>query len=184
MVQGKGAVGWKAPPKQTREPVVRQPTQGQTEAAKRLSQGLSVDTNKSTARSNRYVAHNILGAPTPLAVVLDPTEYQQQSMMMAGAPQGAAGYGGYASGAPQQGGAVAPGNPYQPVYGGIYPAFNRDGKPEAVWPSTKANRYDTIPNTTEKAALFACVRFGELTPKSIFSFLLLPIFADWWKKAE
>ena len=145
--QGKGAVGWKAPPKPVRDTAVRQPTQGQSDAAKRLSQGLSV-TRDQSARG-RYTSQNMLGVPNPLAssgysVVLDPTEYSQ---MGANAPsptqQGIPTNGAYPTGAyanvPQQAGA-APGNPYTPVYGGIYPAFNRDGKPEAVWPSTKANR--------------------------------------------
>lgn len=38
----KGVVGWKAPPKPVRKEIVRQPTQTQADAAKRLSQGLSV----------------------------------------------------------------------------------------------------------------------------------------------
>ena len=144
-------MGWKAPPKPARETVVRQPTQGQSDAAKRLSQGLSV-ANTQQPRA-RYSAQNLVGMPNALAssgysVVLDPTEFSLLNAPgSAGVPQagvpanpGAHQHGAYANGAGQQQAGVAPGNPYQPVYGGLYPAFNRDGKPEAVWPSTKANR--------------------------------------------
>lgn len=149
-------MGWKAPPKPVRETVVRQPTQGQAEAAKRLSQGLSVTNAHQAPSRQRYIAQNQLNAPGAIAstgysVVLDPHEYHQQMQN-----------GGFASGMQQPGsagngngagslGPTGPGNgamsstaalgaPYLPVYGGVYPTFGAEAKPEGAWPSTKASR--------------------------------------------
>jgi hypothetical protein len=144
---GKGAVGWKAPPKPARETVVRQPTQMQSDAAKRLSQGLSVASVNHSARQ-RYIAQNHLNLPNALAstgysVVLDPHEYQQ---LQSGPTAGQNGYSvgaGAGAGAGTAAGTSSTallGGPYVPVYGGIYPAFNSDAKAETLWPSTKANR--------------------------------------------
>lgn len=187
-LQGKGAVGWKAPPKPAREAVVRQPTQGQSDAAKRLSQGLSVASTQPPRA--RYAAQSLVGMPNALAssgysVVLDPTEFSLlNSPGSAGVPQagvpgnpgayphGAYPHGAYANGGGQQQAGVAPGNPYQPVYGGIYPAFNRDGKPEAVWPSTKANRYGIM--TT--SAICSCF----IISKNSINYSAF--FKGYWKK--
>lgn len=141
-MQGKGAVGWKAPPKPARETVViKQPTQVQTESAKRLSQGLSVKSDHTNR--HRYISQNHLNVPNALAntgysVVLDPHEYQQL---------GQPGAGGMGAGMQMQapngataGGTAGIGNAYIPVYGGVYPTFSKELKSEVVWPSTKANR--------------------------------------------
>lgn len=138
-------MGWKAPPKPARETVVKQPTQGQADAAKRLSQGLSVAANHQTARY-RYVGQNHLNVPNALAntgysVVLDPHEYQQLSYGAGAGAVGTAG-AGMQQQAPNGTGLVqAGGAPYVPVYGGVYPTFNKDAKYEVIGPSTKASRY-------------------------------------------
>jgi hypothetical protein len=150
---GRGVVGWKAPPKPARETVVRQPTQGQSDAAKRLSQGLSVANVNHSARQ-RYIAQNHLNLPGALAstgysVVLDPYEYQPQPVAPQGyiPPSTATGAGqGTGQGQPTASGGAVPavanlGAPYVPVYGGVFPTFGTDAKPEGLWPSTKANRY-------------------------------------------
>jgi hypothetical protein len=169
---GRGVVGWKAPPKPARETVVRQPTQGQSDAAKRLSQGLSVANVNHSARQ-RYIAQNHLNLPGALAstgysVVLDPYEYQPQPLAPLAplAPQGyippstAAGAGqGTGQGQPTASGGAVPavanlGAPYVPVYGGVFPTFGADPKPEGVWPSTKANRYISFTSLAGLLLLF------------------------------
>jgi hypothetical protein len=71
---GKGVVGWKAPPKQVAKEPLRQPTETQSAAAKRLSQGLSVNTNTSRARGG---SNNTYGnvSSSNFSVVLDTHEY-------------------------------------------------------------------------------------------------------------
>jgi hypothetical protein len=56
---GKGIVGWKAPPKPVRKEPVRQPTQTQSDAAKRLSQGLSVSAASHRESSVRHRNNNV-----------------------------------------------------------------------------------------------------------------------------
>lgn len=173
---GKGAVGWKAPPKPARETVVRQPTQMQSDAAKRLSQGLSVASVNHSARQ-RYIAQNHLNLPNALAstgysVVLDPHEYQQlqSSPNMGQNAYGAGAGGGAGAGASATSGSLGAsstallGGPYVPVYGGIYPAFNSDAKAETLWPSTKANRF-------VRAPLYKVSLHYFLTPHCIKFFL-------------
>jgi hypothetical protein len=116
----------------------------QSDAAKRLSQGLSVASVNHSARQ-RYIAQNHLNLPNALAstgysVVLDPHEYQQ---LQPGANTGQNPYGAGAGATSASTLAASQlGGPYVPVYGGIYPAFTPEPKAEALWPSTKANRYE------------------------------------------
>jgi hypothetical protein len=163
---GRGVVGWKAPPKPARETVVRQPTQGQSDAAKRLSQGLSVANVNHSARQ-RYIAQNHLNLPGALAstgysVVLDPYEYQPQPLAPQGyiPPSTAAGAGqGTGQSQPTASGGAVPavanlGAPYVPVYGGVFPTVGTDAKPEGLWPSTKANRYISMTSHSGLLLLF------------------------------
>jgi len=84
----KGVVGWKAPPKPVRKEIVRQPTQTQADAAKRLSQGLSVSASAqrdaAVRQRNSGISNNLFhcsstnfsGYP-PNGIILDPQEYPQ-----------------------------------------------------------------------------------------------------------
>lgn len=80
-------MGWKAPPKpQAKEPL-RQPTETQAAAAKRLSQGLSVNTN-ANGHSSRTRNANPYGnvASSSFSVVLDSNSeyplYDGQGMLV------------------------------------------------------------------------------------------------------
>jgi hypothetical protein len=160
---GKG-VGWKAPPKVVREPL-KQPTQGQADAAKRLSQGLSVAPTGNSVRQRSLsgiVQHNGGGGGggfnnSSYSVVLDPQEYNQLQAAALGAINNNSTNNGansmaamqqlqqqqYLANQQQQGGGGAVAGTtgaYLPVYGGVYTPFNSNGKQEAMWPSSKASR--------------------------------------------
>ena len=64
---GRGIVEWKAPPKPATKEPPRQPTEAQSAAATRLSQGLSTGINSSRARGG---SNNTCNAVSP-SVVLD-----------------------------------------------------------------------------------------------------------------
>ena len=77
-------------------------------------------------------------ASTGYSVVLDPHEYQQMHPSSSGVGAAAA---GSSSGSAVQTGGQQVSNAYLPIYGGGFPTFNGESKPDPVWPSTKANRY-------------------------------------------
>lgn len=66
-------VGWKAPPKPAAKETVKQPTVSQLEAAKRLSQGISVAANAANAPLRARNGSGSVG--DSYSVVLDPAEY-------------------------------------------------------------------------------------------------------------
>lgn len=127
MGNGKGVVGWKAPPKPNRnaEPL-KQPTQMQSDAAKRLSQGLSVTQTASSSRRQQTIHQQQIlqqqfnpaaGGNSMYSVVLDPQEQNDQQN-----------YGYYnlnSASSGSQNGSGSPGNP--------------NGN-TTIWPSTKAAR--------------------------------------------
>lgn len=73
-LQSAKGIGWKAPPEPERKPAPKEPGIDQLDAAKRLSQGLSVKEVKHSVRQ-RTTAENALSTRYAASVVLD----QQQS---------------------------------------------------------------------------------------------------------
>lgn len=76
MGSGKGAIGWKAPPKPSRSDSTtrKEPSASQAESAKRLSQGLSVSQSH-RARNNNHDSLLNNSDSSHFSVVLDPQEY-------------------------------------------------------------------------------------------------------------
>jgi hypothetical protein len=70
ILQSGKAVGWKAPPEPEKRPAPKEPGIDQVDAAKRLSQGLSVKEVKHSIRQ-RITAENAIGTRYLAGVVLD-----------------------------------------------------------------------------------------------------------------
>lgn len=71
---GKGVVGWKAPPKPQKHDVPKQPTPSQQESAKRLSQGLSVANTVRQRNASQAAVALLQSTEAQYSVVLDPQE--------------------------------------------------------------------------------------------------------------
>eukprot|EP01040_Poterioochromonas_malhamensis_P013614 gene13613-15000_t len=74
MGTGKGVVGWKAPPKPVKYEAPKQPTPSQQDAAKRLSQGLSVASTVRQRNATQAAVSLLQNNETQYSVVLDPQE--------------------------------------------------------------------------------------------------------------